>query len=179
MHVADFAARGAIAFAGGLLGAFDQSGLGEEVADLLEARDIMDFIEHHQGKDFADAWHGVQQVQGTGVMGFGAAHDAGLELGELLVVDIDKHDIELDALSHTRVWELLSQTGPVGLTGDFLAEGLEIVLAVGVLDVGEQLGTLVDQMVAPAQQVTGGAHFGWIDIGLCESAAAQQNSDLV
>ena len=179
MDVADFAARSAIAFAGRLLGAFDQSGIGEEVADLLEARNSVDFIEYDESEDLADAWHGVQQVQGIRVVRLGAAHDVGLELGELLVVDIDERDIERDAFAYAGVGEALSQVDSVGLAGDFLAEGLEIVLAVGVLDVGEQLGTLVDQMVAPAQQVTGGAHFGWIGIGLCESTAAQQDSNFV
>jgi hypothetical protein len=134
MDVADFVARGAIAFAGRLLGAFDQSGIGEEVADLLEASDSVDFIEYDESEDFADAWYGVQQVQGIGVVGFGAAHDVGLELGELLVVDIDERDIERDAFAHAGVGKALNQVDPVGLTGDFLAERGEVVLAVGVLE---------------------------------------------
>ncbi len=60
MDVANFVASRAIAFAVGFSGAFDQSGVGEEVTDLLETRDSVDFIKHDQGKDFADAWHGVQ-----------------------------------------------------------------------------------------------------------------------
>ena len=54
----------------------------------------------------------------------------------------------------------------------------QVVLAVGVLDVAEQVGALAGQVVAAAQQIAGGAHLGGIDVGhgeACRRAAGRRS----
>jgi hypothetical protein len=68
VDVADLPSGAAGAFAGGLLGALDQAGVGSEVADRGEAPDVVDLVEDDQGKRLADAWDGLQQMQGVGVV---------------------------------------------------------------------------------------------------------------
>lgn len=47
MDIADLSVGGAIAFADGFFCAFDQSGIGQEVADLFKAFDLVDLIKRH------------------------------------------------------------------------------------------------------------------------------------
>ena len=48
----------------------------------------------------------------------------------------------------------------------------------GVLDVGEQLAALADDVEAAPKQITRGAHARRVDVGLREHAAAQERRDL-
>ena len=59
-----------------------------------------------------------------------------------------------------------------------LAEDGQVVLAVGVDEVGDHLGALVHQVHAAAQQIAGLAQALGIGIGLGQVAAAQQLGDL-
>ena len=67
----------------------------------------------------------------------------------------------------------------VGFVGDLFANGGQVILAVGILHVGEELAAFACQVHASAQQVAGGAHLGGVDIGLWEHAAAQQHSNFL
>jgi len=71
------------------------------------------------------------------------------------------------------------QSHPVAALVDAVIQGRQVVLADRVLDVGDQLGALVREVIAPAHQITGGAHRGRIDVGLRDHPPAQQRSDLV
>src|SRR5262249_7991104 len=66
------------------------------------------------------------------------------------------------------------QLGAVGGVGELLGEGGEVVLAIGVLDVGDGLGAFVDEVHTSAEQVAGGAHAGGIDVGDGDVAATKQ-----
>ena len=55
----------------------------------------------------------------------------------------------------------------------------QIVLAVGILHVGQEFGPFARQMHAAPQQVAGRPHLGRIDIGLREHTAAQQHGNLL
>src|SRR5439155_2608751 len=55
----------------------------------------------------------------------------------------------------------------------------EVVLRVGVLDVGQELAAVADQVRAAAQQIAGGPHRHGIDVGHGDHAAPQEHGDLV
>ncbi len=59
VDVADLAAGGAKALAGGLLGALDQTGIGSEVLHPGEAVDVVDLIEDHQREGRTDPMDGA------------------------------------------------------------------------------------------------------------------------
>jgi hypothetical protein len=62
---------------------------------------------------------------------------------------------------------------------DFFADGREVILAIGILDMGKEFAAFACQVHASAQQVAGGAHLGGVDRGLGEHPAAPQHGDFV
>jgi hypothetical protein len=80
---------------------------------------------------------------------------------------------------HRRIGKALGDPVAVGFGGDLFADGWEVILAVGILNMRQECTAFAGQVQAPTQQVAGRAHLGWIDIGLREHTAAQQHSDLM
>jgi len=67
----------------------------------------------------------------------------------------------------------------VCFVGDLLFELWEVVLAVGVLDVGEQFGPFAHEVVSAAEEVAGGAHFSGVDIGYGQGTSAEEGGDFM
>jgi len=67
----------------------------------------------------------------------------------------------------------------VGLIGDFLFELREVVLAVGVLDVSEQLSPFSHEVVSSAQEIPGWAHLLGVDISHGDHASPEQCGDFL
>jgi hypothetical protein len=130
-------------------------------------------------EDLADPGDGAKAVEGARVVYLGRAHDDELDFGEDLLVAIDQRQVHLDGLAYRGVGEVFGDPSAVPLVGDLLAEGGQIVLAGGVLDVGEKLGALLHEVAASAQQITGGAHLGRVGVRRGNQAAAQERCDLM
>ena len=108
----------------------------------------------------------------------GVVQDVELDL-PLEVIELgDQLEVGFDADPDVRIDELFGDGLPVGLVGDPGAERLHVVLAVGVLDVTDEVGALTGQEVASSQKIPGGAHGGGIDVGHGEVTAAQESGDL-
>ncbi len=73
MGVADLAPGLAGAFASGLMRALDESSVGAEVLDALEAIDGSDLVEDDEGEGFSDTWHGAQDAESLGVVVLGGS----------------------------------------------------------------------------------------------------------
>ncbi len=73
---------------------------------------------------------------------------------------------------HRRIGNALGDPVAGGCGGDLWADGREVILAVGVLDMGAECATLACQVHASAQQVAGGAPLGRRDLGRREHPAA-------
>ena len=138
-----------------------------------------DLVEDHQRDDQIGPVDRAQQREGLAVMLLGAGADMALELGQQRVVLIDHGQIQGDGVAHLGIGEVRQQPLALAALGDAVLEGRQVVLADGVLDVGDQLRALAHEVTAPAQQIARGAHLGGIDIGLREHPAAQQPGDLV
>jgi hypothetical protein len=80
---------------------------------------------------------------------------------------------------HGGIGEAFSNAVTVGFVGDLFADLGQIVLAVGVVHVRQQLGAFMCQMHAATQEITGGAHLGGIDIRLREHTATEQGGNLL
>src|SRR5262245_56554492 len=173
--IADLVAAGALLLAGRVVGATDQPGVGEELADLGEAADVVDLVEEDEGQDLADAGHGAQAVEGLGIIDLGRAGQIQFETADLLIVGIDQGQIDFDVLANTEVGEALRDVQLLAVlgVGELLGEGRQVVLAVGVDQVDQGLGATADQESAAAEQVTRLTHAFGIDVGLGEHAAAQ------
>ena len=138
MHIADLFTRSSVSLSCRLFGALDQPGIGDEVLDRREAVDVVDLIEDDQGQYLTDAGHRAKPVESMGIMLFSGSHDIQLQIGEQLVVVIHQLKIDLDAPLHAGITEALGDSFAVGFISDFLADLGQIVLAVGVLDVGQE-----------------------------------------
>lgn len=179
VRVADAACRETIALSGRLLGARHQPGVGAERLDTGKTGDVLDLIEDHQGQDGADTGHRLQPILGSGIIALSMAGDEILQGLDLLLQAVHHHNVGLDVLAHTGVGEALGDIGPVSLAFQFLVETGQVVLGIGQLDMTLDLRAHPHQVVAPAQQIPGGAHRLGIDIGQGEIPAPDQLGDLL
>jgi hypothetical protein len=173
MRLANVVAGGPGACASRFSGTLDETTVGGKILHTREALDIMNLVEQHEAEDLADAGHRLQQIQGLGVMMLGGFHDGQFKVTQQLIVVGDKGEIDFDAFLHSRIGKAFGDPVAVGFLGDLFANGGQIVLAVGILYVGQEFPAFACQVHAAPEQVTGGAHLGGVDIGLREHAPAQ------
>jgi hypothetical protein len=161
--------------------ATDESSVGEEVADVREAGDVVDLVEEDQGEDFADAWDGEEPVIGVAVVDFGVLVETQLELANLGIVGVDESEVGLDAAFDGRIGEVVgdAELFAIASVGELFGEGWKVVLAGLILDVGDEKSALADQEATSAEQVAGLTHASGIDVGLGEVATAEESGDLV
>jgi len=177
--MADCGARGARAFPGRFLGAFDETAIGGAILPPRETVDLMDVVEQHEAEDLAEAGHRWQQIQGMGVMVRGSFDDGEFDVTQQLIVVGDEREIHGNALVHRRIGQALGAPVAVALVGDFFADGREVLLAVGIVNMGSAFTTFASQVHASTQQIAGRAHLGRRDIVLWEHPAAPQHGDFL
>jgi hypothetical protein len=108
----------------------------------------VDFVEEDEAQDLSDSWDASQEVEGAGVVAFGLPDDVEFQLSEETVIEIEELEIHLDAFLDAGIGEVLGDSVAVCLVGQLFLELGEIVLAVGVLDVGEKFGAFSHEVVA-------------------------------
>jgi hypothetical protein len=155
VDVADLGVLGAELFASRLSGAFDEAAVGDKILDPGETPDVVDLVEEDEAEDLAHPWDAPEQVPAVDIVSFGALLDVALELTEEAVIEVEKLEIDLDALAHGGVREAIGDSLPVCLESDLLLKLGEVVLAFGVLDVDEELGTLSHEVVSATQEIPG------------------------
>jgi len=141
-------------------------------------RDVVDFVEDDKGEDLTDAMDGLEEIKGMRIVMPGRLQYMEFEALEECVIVIDEFQVCHDTHADVGIGELLSNPGAVTLIGDLLAEWWEIILAVGVLDVGQEISASTHEVIAPAQEVSSGSHPGWVDIGLGYQASLKECCDL-
>lgn len=176
-RMADVGACGARALPSRFLGALAQAAIGGEILHPREAVDLMDFVQPHEAKDLADAGHGVQPIQGMGVMVFGSFEDGEFAIAQQLIVIGDERQIHFDALWHRWIGEALGDPVSVGFVGNVLADGREGIRAVGLVDMGQEFAAFAGQMHTSTQQVAGRTPRGGLDRGLRKHPAAPPDGD--
>ena len=179
LGVANLLAREPVPLAGRLLSALHQAAVREEVLHAGKAGDVLDLIENDQGQDLADVRDGLQAGEALGIVPLGRAGNIEFHLAQQFVVVVDEGNVHFNRLTHTRIGEVLFHALPIALVRQLPAELGEVLLAVGVLNMGQEFGPLAHQVTATAEQITGGAHCWGIDIGHRHHAPAQEHGDLV
>ncbi len=91
-----------------------QSCIGDEVTDLLEAVDVVDLVEDHQGEDFTHAGDTSKQVYGHGIMFRNLCYDLSFDSEDLLVKGVHECGIRLDTGTNHRVCEAICYTYTIG-----------------------------------------------------------------
>ncbi len=101
-----------------------------------------------------------------------------LEFSDRRVVVFDQSEIEFDALASIEVFKDLRDSLAIGPVGDPRGRGREVVLVMGVLDVGEQARSLADHVESSAQQISCGTKLGRIRVCLGEAAPSEHGGNL-
>src|SRR5712691_9279987 len=112
-------------------------------------------------------------------MVLGSLDDSELEVTKQRIVVADEGEIDFNAFLHRRIGTALSDAIAVGFVGDLFANRRQVILAVGILHMGQEFAAFSRQVHTSAQQVAGGAHLGGVDIGLWEHATAEQHGDFM
>jgi len=174
VDIADLFTGSSVSFPCRLFGALDQPSIGDEVLNCREAVDVMDLVENDQGQDLSNPGHRAQAMKSVDVMNLGRLGDVELNLGEQPVVVIDQREVHLHGLTHARFVKAFGHSFAVGLIGDLLADLREVILAVGILDVGEKLGAFAHQVHTATKQVAGGSHQSGIDVSQLTAAGGKE-----
>jgi hypothetical protein len=112
-------------------------------------------------------------------MVFGRLDNREFSVAQQLIVLGDQGQVDCDALVYGGLSNAFGHAIPVRFGGDLRADLGEVVLAIGMLDMGQQCSALAHEVCAAPQEVTGGAPLGRIDIGLWEHATAQQGRNFL
>ena len=126
----------------------------------------MDFIKLHEAENFVNAGNRLQQIEGMGIVVLGGFQDIEFEVFESLIVIGDQAQVDLDGLLYSCIVKALGDPLAVGLVSDFLANLGQVILVVGRLHMRPEFRAFAHQVGAAPEPVAGGAHLGWVDIGL-------------
>jgi hypothetical protein len=121
---------------------------------------------------------GPQEIKNVGIVVSGISEDIAFEVARQPIEMVNEIEIGLDASSNVGIGELASNAFPMDLVGDLFTELGEIALAIGVLDVSEEIGSFACEVVTTAQEIPCGAHGSRVDVGLGEHSGPQQPGDL-
>jgi len=105
-------------------------------------------------------------------VGLGRPRDIEFHLTQELVIGIDEGHVDFKGLADAGSGEMFFAARTVGFVGKLLADLGEMVLTVGMLDVGQKFRSFPSPVTAAAQEIPGGPHLGGIDIGLRQHPAA-------
>jgi hypothetical protein len=165
--------------AGRFMRPLDQASVGEKVLDPGEPAEVVNLVEQGQREDLTDAWDRAQKVEFPVPVLADLVNQIELHIADDLVIAFEQSNVGGDGHLDGFVVEVLDDGSSILGLVSALLQGRQVVLRVGVLDVGQQLPALPGEEQAPAQQVAGSAHLAGIDIGIGEVATAQQGGDLV
>ena len=95
--VADFLARGAMAFSRRFSGTLDQAAVCDAILHAGEAVHSMTFIEQHYSQDVPHPRHSTQAIEGVSVVLLGGLPDSQLEVGEERGVIGDQSQVDFES----------------------------------------------------------------------------------
>jgi hypothetical protein len=82
-------------------------------------------------------------------------------------------NVDFNGLAHPRIREVLFHAFAIPFVRQLLADLGEIVLTIGIVEVGQQFGALVHQMTALTPEIPGRPHLRGVEVGLGQYPAAQ------
>ena len=135
------------------MSALHQPRVGDEVTDPWEAVDVVDLVEDHKGEDFPDTGDGTKQVNGYGIMIRNLCIDLSFDGEDLCVKGVHECAVHLDGGTDHRVGESVFDTGAIGATVYALFERGQVVLSIGVLDMGLKLCMMTGKVQPAAKEI--------------------------
>ena len=135
--VADFLARRAPSRASGFLGTRDQTPRGDNILPPGEAGHVVAFVAPHEAAARAHTGPGLPQLEGGGSMGGGRLDDRAFSVAQQWVVRGDQGQVDCDALVYGGISTAFGHALTVRCVGELLANLGEVVVAIGMLDMGQ------------------------------------------
>ena len=102
-----------------------------------------------------------------------------LQIFEEPVIIVDKVNIDLDAFFYAVIFEPFRDSGPVVLPAEIFDDGRQVVLRVGVFDMGQEFCPFSHEMIPSAHEVSSGPHFRRIDVGHGDHASSKQRCNFM
>jgi len=133
--------------------ALHQPRVGDEVTDLWEAVDVVNFVEDHQGEDFPDPGDSAKQVNGYGIMFGNVCIDLSFDSEDLRVKAAHESAVHPDSGTDHGVGESVFYTAAIAAAVNALFERRQVVLSIGVLDVGLELCVLTGKVQPAAKEI--------------------------
>ena len=130
--------RGARAFPRRCFGPLDETTRRGKIRHPWEALDSMHVVEQHEAEDRPDAGHRVEQIQGLGVLVLGGCADGAFDVTPQRIVGGDERKIDCNTFLDRWIGTALGDPVTVGFGGALCANGGPVLLAVGMVDVGEE-----------------------------------------
>jgi hypothetical protein len=124
----------------------------------------VDCIAQHEGQDLVNAWHWTQAIEGLRIVGLGALHEIQRQISEQVVVVADQREVHGNVLLDGWPGKPLSHAFPIRFIGQLLADLGQIILAIDILHMGQQLGPCAHQRHPAPAQIPRGPHGSGIDI---------------
>ena len=135
----------------------------------------MDFVEQHEGQDLADAWDRAQPVEGLGIVRLGGLDETQLQAGPQAIIGVEQREVHSEALVDSRRGKPFGHTASVSLVRELFMDLRQMVLAVGMLKMGQELSPLAQEMYPAPEEIARGPHLRWIDVSVGEHPAAEQD----
>jgi hypothetical protein len=110
---------------------------------------------------------------------FGGFEEGEFDIAKQLIVIADECEIHFDTLVHSRISEACGDPITVGFVGNLFADRRQIMLAIGILDVCQELGPFAHPGEAAPEQVAGRPHRRGLDRRLGPQAATQRRGTRV
>jgi hypothetical protein len=165
--------------AGRFVGSLHQASIGEKILDSGEAAEVVNLVEQGQREDFSNSRNRTEKIELSVAVLADLVNQVELHVPDDLVVAVEQFNVSGNGHLDCNVVEVLDDGTSIRCLVGPLFQGRQVVLGVGVLDVGQQFAALPGEKQAPAQQVASGAHLARVDISQRQIATPQQRCDLV
>jgi hypothetical protein len=166
-------------FAARFLAAFDQAARGSKRRQAREPVDPVDCREPPEAEALAKAGDGWYQSEGRGSVRRGGVDEGKLQSTAQRVILRHQGQIAREVLWHGGSSTALSNAIAVGFGRALLAALGQVVLAVSVLDMGQEVGACAPERRPAPPEATGSAPLSGRDRGLREQAAPKECSHLL
>ena len=177
--VPQLVARRAEAFAPRGLGTRDEAARRRAILHPWEATALVHGVEQDETEDCANAWHGLSEGQGLGIVLFGRCEPTECEVAEPLGLRGDQREVDCKSRVDRRGLTPRGDAFPMGCVGDVLAACGQGILAVGRLHRRQECRAWAPQVGTASQHITGRAPLRRRDIGVWPHAAAQEGGHLL
>jgi hypothetical protein len=178
-RLADVGPGGARAFSGGCRGTRDAPTRGSERVDPRAAGDVVEVVPQPEAEALAEARHRTPPLQGVGLMALGRFEHSEVDVAKPRIVGGDAREVDRDTLGHRGLDQTCGDAVTLGLGGEVVPEGREVIRAVGMRHGRQPLTPFVRPRHATPEPIARGAHGGGIDGGLGPPPTAEQDGNVL